>query len=268
MGTRLAILKVKSDPIYYWPKMDKSLTAINHCFNKKGDDSMNSTRRNVSKLIGLALGCSVMMATPSYAVPYSWVDWTSADATTAAGTVNGVGVSFSGNLAPAAQISGGENYWASNPSTYTSAGVDNGPTPNSDIIRLTGGAGTGVQTLTFSSPVTDPVMAILSLGRLATTVDYVFDADFTILNQGPGYWDPAGLGTLTELAGNTLRGLEGHGLIQFNGTFTSIKWTMPLGEDWHGFTVGKATSVPEPASLMLLGAGLAGLGIWRRKAAR
>lgn len=206
------------------------------------------------------------------ATTITWTDWTAADATSATGNAGSVGVTFTGLINPAAQTAGGTNYWSSNPSTYTAPPTVDNPPPDSDIIRLTGGTGAGVQTITFSQPVTNPVMAILSMGQINVPVDYVFgDEDISVLNVGPGWFDAAGNGTLVELAGEILRGNEGHGLIQFNGTFTTIDWTIPSAESWHGFQIGYTAlgnggngDVPAPATLFLLGVGLAGLAYRKR----
>jgi len=59
--------------------------------------------------------------------------------------------------------------------------------PNRDNISLTGGTGTGVNTITFDSAVVDPVMAIWSLGAGGAPVSFVFLASepFTIQSGGP-----------------------------------------------------------------------------------
>jgi hypothetical protein len=192
--------------------------------------------------LGLLRGTSAALATP-----IDWVNWTSATVGTS-GVVSGtvllggspVTVSYSGEVA-FAQTSSGTNYW--NPATpYVSATVPNAP-PASDLIGLTGGK-TVTNTITFGVPVINPVMAVVSLGQGGVPVRYVFNAPFELLSYGPGYW---GSGTLAALPGNILEGREGHGTIQFRGQFTSISWTVPTYENWHGFTVG----VPEPATLGL-----------------
>jgi hypothetical protein len=66
-----------------------------------------------------------------------------------------------------------------------------------------------------------------------------YGESFTILQQGMG--EMAGPGILTNVDGG-LQGNDGDGLVQINGTFTTITWTDPYGEGFgdHGFTVGAA----------------------------
>lgn len=217
-------------------------------------------RRLLATVSVLAAVCG-----PAAANTLIWTDWTSADTVSASGTLGGISVSFSGNISPAAQTNGGTNYWAVNSGIFTPTGAEN-PPPDPDIVRLTGGAGTGTQTLTFGTAVTNPYMAIMSLGQPGVATTYDFDTPFTILNQGAGFWG-GNATALTMLPGDILQGNEGHGLIQFTGTFTSISWTIPSAENWHGFQVAvdDTTPIPLPASGLLLIAGLAGLGAMRRK---
>ena len=154
----------------------------------------------------------------------NWTDWTSGTtglSGSAAGNImlggSSIDVLYTGEV-NFIQTSGGTDWWLERtPAPYTgNAVIDNAP-PASDIIAVVQGGVTN--TLRFSTPLVDPVMAFVSIGRLNLPVDYAFDSPFTLLSEGWGWW---GDGFWTQ-TGNTLTGNEAHGAIQFNDR----RWVHP-----------------------------------------
>jgi hypothetical protein len=113
--------------------------------------------------------------------------------------------------------------------------------------------------------VKDPLLGLVSWN--GNTVD--FGVPIEILSFGCGFW-----GCGTPILNGTGTGFFGsgevHGVIRLPGTYTSISFT-DTGEFWHGLTVGvtglPTSTVPEPVSLILFGAGIAGGLRYRRRRA-
>ena len=220
-----------------------------------------------------ALMCALMSAVLLSAAPASavttWADWTSATAGapgSASGSLGGVAVSYSGEL-DSAVINGASPIWAPN-SSFTGGTVTASPSTVGDAIFLNGNF-TGTNTITFASPVVNPVFAIWSLGQPGLEASFNFNATPTFEAGGPN----SQFGGLPiTVSGNSVNGREGNGVVQFTGTFSSLSWTNTF-ENFYGFTVGLngpsgATPVPEPSTIALVGIGLAGIGLaCRRKAA-
>ncbi len=222
-----------------------------------------------SCLAGVVVGCLVLgIAGGAGADMVYWTDWSSVTYGTpgsATGTMNipgnSVDVTYRGEAVNGG-YAGDWNY----PGTYSLPGVvDNTPTPAGESIMLNGGSQT-VNTITFSTAVVDPVIAVQSVGNGGNIAMYDFSDSFSIVQQGGGHW--GGNASSLWQVGDDLYGKEGNGIIQFSGTFTSISWTVPDGEWYHMFTVGApdVAAVPLPGGILLglLGLGCAGAKLRRR----
>ncbi len=242
--------------------------------------------KNLVAAAALALVGSSVSAAPIF-----WTDWTGGNTATSGFQGNGtittptasIGVTYTN---PAGvgfyQTAGGANYWSggSGPATspYTSTQVDNRP-GTTDIIAL---RYAGMQTLSFSQTIANPVFAFVSLNGNG----YAFDRDFDLLSLGGvdgnacGYWGCGGATKVVvdlgggvfqyQLNSNGAGGSEPHGAIQFRGAFNSVSWRSASNEYWNGFTVGvqgtaAEVGIPEPTSLALFGFGIAALLVGRRR---
>jgi len=208
---------------------------------------------------------------PAAAATVDWTDWTgvSIPGSSATGTLPGATVTFSGP-----NIGGNTNgtfNWGPQ-ATYVGGVVGNAPCTGAtsclgDIINLNGGTPPTSNTLTFSSPVTNPVFAVWSLGQPGTTATLTFSPGTAPAIQSTGTNGVFGFVSLTA-AGNAVTGREGNGTFLLPGTFTSIPFTASF-ENFYGFTVGTAgplvAAVPEPSIYALLTAGLVVSGFIGRR---
>jgi PEP-CTERM motif len=140
-------------------------------------------------------------------------------------------------------------------------------TSSNGIMQLMGG-NLNLNTLSFSTPLVNPVIAIWSLGAGGIPASFVFGATPVFIAGGPSAEYG---GSAIVVSGNTVTGAEGNGTVEFLGTYSSISWTNPLFEDYYGFNVGApamaASATPEPSTLTLLGVGAVNLigYAWRRR---
>jgi hypothetical protein len=255
--------------------VSQKLTA--RCTNFKESQRMNRRSIPLTWLITYLMAAPFLFATPAQAVTL-WTDWTSAtpgdSAGSATGSVGGVGVSYSGEL-DFAVLNGTDFSW--NPVTsFTGGTVTASPDVVRDSISLNGFvAGTNIinlvtNTITFASPQENPLVAIWSLGNPSNPATFTFNKTPTLEAGGPN--SSFGGSSITVL-GNVVSGVEGNGVVQFTGTFSSISW-IGTPENYYSFTVGingplgnGTSTVPEPTSLTLFcaGAGLLGLVARLRK---
>jgi PEP-CTERM motif len=204
---------------------------------------------------------AVMVCVPAAQATTVWTNWTAATngaPGTATGTVGSVGVTYTGQLNDF-RIANNSGVWSPN-SSFIGGSVDVSPSSVNEDLR-TIGTFTGTNSIVFSTPVLNPVFAIWSLGQPGLQAAFNFFQTPSIQAGGPN--SQFGGASITIL-GNTINGNEGNGVVQFNGTFSTISWTT-TPENFYAFTVGLNEGVPEPATWALLGMGLAVIAVRSRK---
>ena len=194
----------------------------------------------------LVLAASFASVT-AHADTFVWATWTTdtpgasaAAGGTASATMPGFTITYTGQLSG---LNAGPS-WNPPHSTWIGGVVSNGPPVDATSVHMEGGPNPGTETITFSGPVANPVLAIWSLGEpgLQTSFDFNSSEPFTIAGGGPNA-EYGGSGLVLNLAGTGVTGNEGNGLIELLGVYTSITFTTPDYENYYNFTIGEDQTV-------------------------
>lgn len=216
------------------------------------------TRHRLIRIVCGSFVFALIGSTSLVAAPVNWNYWTSSFGGYMPVGNQNIGVIYSSADYHDAII--GVPSWTPTSTWADGTILSNGLTPYNNVMQIFGGSST-VNTVLFSQPVVDPVIAIWSLGSLVQgQASFVFTG-LSPQNIVGGPSSEYGGSPLT-LSGVTVSGIEGNGSILFSGIYTSISWTNPQFEDYYGFNVGVLDVVPEPSSLALVVVSL--LGVMRR----
>jgi hypothetical protein len=163
----------------------------------------------VKRLVSV-LGLAVLVAWPAGATAQEAADWTSAGGNVANGTVAGVAVTLAGSHVwdpPQSELGGVSNFFA-DPAFFTPA------LPRSDHIQVSGFTAYAY-TLSFATPVTDPLLHIASL---ESALEFPPGTQIVRVSGSAGF----------AVAGTTVTGALGSpqdGTIRMVGTVGSISFT-------------------------------------------
>src|ERR1035438_546569 len=167
------------------------------------------------KRLSAVLFCLLALSSQGlWAYSFSWAHLSSSTPTTVNGTITlgsqTVGVTYTSTDLAFSQLNNvGTDWWSGGACgglcpVYTAAGI---PAPDTvDMIGIVGDS--SLHTLSFSTPVNNPVLALISLGQPSVLTTYYFDSPFTIVTSGGGWW---GGGSLNAVGVNGLEGIEGDG---------------------------------------------------------
>jgi hypothetical protein len=229
-----------------------------------------NTRAARRAAFAVLLGCTMAgVAGTASSATVQWTDWTSVSGNSATGTLPGATVTLSGPN-DGGNTTGTFNWGPQ--STYVGGVAGNAPCSGTasclgDIVNLTGASPPATETLTFSSPVTNPIFAVWSLGQPTVEASLAFPTGTTPTIQSSGTNGVFGFTSLIA-SGNVVTGREGNGTFVLPGTYSSIPLTASL-ENFYGFTVGASgpisAAVPEPSIFALLAAGLMAAGCVGRR---